>query len=245
MGSSEAAWLRRLKLLFATAALIAVGLIAWGIAEAEPRALALEAGKVGMQLAVVTLLGLALTYVLGRIDDARQERTRRADVEREERHRLNEYRLTVFRAALDAYHDVKAVRRQLRALGFALRTADPGNGERLKAFSEQMLALNEAELELERVEREIAAQRPVFANAWNSRDRLETVTRFLREVLDAWETDALSATDPDQRQRRSLDRLDDFVAKGSEKRAEDLFSAIREFESALRSDLLAPLPNNR
>jgi hypothetical protein len=244
--SSEAAWLRRLMLLFATTALIAVGLIAWGLAEAEPNALALEAGKVGMQLAVVTVLGLALTYVLGRVDEARQERARRAEVEREERRRLNEYQLTVFRAALDAYHDVKAVRRRLRARGFARRVAEPEHGERrLKDFDEQMLALNEAELELERVEREIAAMQAVFANAWKSRGRLTTVTRFLREVLDAWETDALLATEPDERQRRSLDRLDDFVAKGSEKRAEDLFSAIRDFESALRNDLLAPLPNDR
>jgi len=243
--SSEAAWLRRLKLLFATAALIAVGLIAWGIVEAEPKALALEAAKVGMQLAVVTLVGLALTYVLQRVDDARQERTRLADVEREERHRLNDYRLTVFRAAVDAYHDVKTVRRRLRALGFAPRPADPPKGQRLEGFNEQMLALNEAELKFERVEREIAGQAHMFANAWDCRDRLDTATRFLRGVLNVWETDALLAPDPDKRQRRSLERLDDFIARGREKRAEDFFSSVREFEGAIRRDLLAPLPNDR
>jgi hypothetical protein len=240
--SSEAEWSRRLKRLFGAAALIAAGLVVWGVLGAESEVLALEAAKVGMQLAVVTFLGLALTYVLGRVDEARKDRAREADMEREERRRLNDYRLTIHRDAMCAYTEIKTVRRTLRALGFAPRVSGPSDPEQLEPFNAQMLTLNEAELSLEKVEREIAAQAGVFPKAAQCLDKLETAQGFLREVLDAWETSALRAPEPDDRQRTSLERLDDFLAKRSDHRAEDLLLSIDAFESAIRTDLIAPLP---
>jgi hypothetical protein len=250
--SAEAQWSGRLKRLLAVAALTATGLIVWGLVGAERKALALEAGKVGMQLAVVTLIGLALTYVLGRFDEARKDQARQIEVEREklarqievereERRRLNDYRLTVFRDALVAYNTVKTTRRALRALGFALPTKDPLDPNRLAQFNAHMLTLNEAELSLERVEREIAAQPHVFPEASKRLDKLNSAERFLRQVLEVWETNALQAAEPDGRQRTSLVQLQDFLARRTQKRADDLPSLIDAFESAIRRDLISPL----
>jgi hypothetical protein len=241
MTSSESEWKSRLNKLFLTATCVAIALIVWGIVGADHKALALEAAKAGMQLGVVTALGAAVTYVLGRVDDARKERTKQAEVEREERRRLNDYRLAVFRDAIGAYNKVKTVRRTLRAQGLAQARGDALRPDQINQFNIQMFALNEAELSLERIEREAAAQAATFDQASAHVDELRTCEKYLRKILDVWETGALLTTEWDERQRTSIRTLDDFLSKRSEKRAEVFWSAIEKFEKAIRADLIAPL----
>jgi hypothetical protein len=50
---------------------------------------------------------------------------------------------------------------------------------------------------------------------------------------------ALLAGDPDDRQRRSLTRLEDFVAQAPRRRAEDLLSSIDGYGTAIRLDVVA------
>ena len=239
--SSEAEWSRRLKHLVVVAAVIATALIVWGVIGAEHKALALEAAKVGMQLAVVTIVGWALTYTVKRIDEARTARARKIEEEREERRRLNDYRLTVYRDSIIAYNKVKTVRRTLRALALPLPTNGPLEPNQLEQFNTHMLTLNEAELSLERVEHEVKAQADVFPNASKRLDTLKTAQRFLRQVLEVWETNALLAAEPDASQRTPLDQLQDFLAKRRDKRTENLPWLIDAFLSAIRTDLKSPV----
>jgi hypothetical protein len=72
-------------------------------------------------------------------------------------------------------------------------------------------------------------------------EELKTAGSFLRKVLNVWETNALYATAPDQRQRESLERLDAFVARRWAGRAEDLLASMDAFEAAIRAGLNASL----
>jgi hypothetical protein len=155
------------------------------------------------------------------------------------------YRMTIFRDRVDAYNSVKTVRRALRAAGLAPPIKGSLQPEQMVEFNAQMRALNEAELSLEKIEREVGAQKETFANAWAQIGGLKTSSKYLRRVLNAWETGALIATAPTEPQEEALRNLENFLIKRREalaKRREiggDAFwEAFNSFEKAIRADLI-------
>ncbi len=231
MTTSEAPWSRRLKLFVFGALVVAAALTGIGVLFADDQhKVALAAATAGIQLGAITVIGAVVTQALRDYNDAR-----------EDQRRLNEYRMTVFRDTVDAYNSVKTVRRTLRALGLAVQSDDPLSPEQVIDFNAQMSALNEAELSFEKIEREVGAQKQTFASAWAHIQDVKDCQTYLRGVLDVWETGALLTTRRDKGQKESLGSLKTFLAKRSEVPEGEVFwTSIREFEQAIRADLISP-----
>jgi len=130
-----------------------------------------DVSRAGLQLATITVLGAVVTATLKFVDENR---------------RRDEQRLQVFREIVTAYNQVKAVRRNLRALGI-LALGNPLNTNQALELREQLMALNQAQLSLEAVKRELAESR-LFQDPETVIQRLGTVERYLGEtVLERWE----------------------------------------------------------
>jgi hypothetical protein len=228
---------RPLTFLFVGVLAIATALIAVGTWFADDKSsdVALEAAKAGLQLGVLTIVSGVVAQGLKSFNDGL-----------EDRRRLNEYRLTVFRDTVDAYHKVKTVRRTLRAAGLSVPAPGPLRADQVDQFDEQMRALNEAELSLERVRRELEAQSAAFANASAHLADLDACEKYLRKVLESWETRALLCADHTKRQHEAIEKLGNFLAKRRERRAagDDTFwPSFNASESAMRDDLIeGPAP---
>ena len=231
MTTSEAPWSSRLKLFVFGAMVVAAALTGIGVLLADDQhKVALAAATAGIQLGAITVIGAVVTQALRDYNDAR-----------EDQRRLNEYRMTVFRDTVDAYNSVKTVRRTLRAQGFAMQSDGPLSPEQIIDFNAQMGALNEAELSLEKIERELKAQEETFASAWASIQDLKDCQKYLRKVLEVWETGALLTTRRNKRQEESLESLKTFLARRRDApKGEVFWKSFREFEEAIRADLIGP-----
>lgn len=224
----------------AVAVAVAVALIVVGIVVVGGHAVWLEGAKAGFQIVVIVLLGTAVTYGLRQLDEARAERSKKADIDREEERRRRDYRLGVFRDAVGVFTRVRTVRRSLRALGVAAGPAEPLVADTIAEFNLQMRALNEAQLSLERIEREIRAQPGVFPGTYAEIEKFHCAEKFLRSVLEVWERSALTTHHRDEPQREALDRLDEFLAPRRQERAQAFWSSFQALERAARKDLIAP-----
>ena len=136
----------------------------------------IEIAKAGLQLGIVSIIGGGITLILKRFE-RRQE----------ERRTLNEYRLKVLHDVTTSYNQIKAVRRTLRAFGFktprSLLTLD-----QVIEFRGQMKSLDEAQLALERLKREVRVRSDSFCKAQQIQCALVTAEEYIQDVLKDWET---------------------------------------------------------
>jgi hypothetical protein len=245
--SSGRLWLIFAGVFAVAAALTIIGTLLAGDKRSD---VAFEAAKSGIQLGVVGLLTTAVAQAVKRFNDERDARAKReaeererrnlrADAQREEQARLNEYRLTVFRDAVNAYNQIKTVRRALRAAGLSPPSSGSLESWQRVEFDTQMRALNDAELALEKIGHEVAARRDLFPNVDKEEDALTKSQEYIRKVLNAWEKRALSGTDLDHSQEKALNRLHDFLAKRKERNVTDFWPYFNSFESAIRADMTA------
>jgi hypothetical protein len=163
-----------------------------------------DVAKAGLQIAGVTLVGAVVSLTLKRVEELRRSEedaarearrreekatddTRRAEERAaDQRRRLDEQRLEVFREIVGAYHRVKAVRRNLRALGL-LEPVEPLNAQQARGLREQMAILNDAQLSLEAVQRELSESH--LFDRWEEMwHELRIAEHYLGEcVHDPWE----------------------------------------------------------
>ena len=145
----------------------------------------LEVAKVGLQFVLITVLGSLVGYTLRYSETERADRRRTLEREADERRRLDDARLRVFREVVDAYNQVKAVRRVLRSLG-VLTVKGPLSAAQAEGIRSQMLALNRAQLTLEAVKREVKESQ-LFRDPPTLAKYLEMAEVFLGDVLKKWE----------------------------------------------------------
>lgn len=130
-----------------------------------------DLARAGLQIAIITVLGAIVTAALKYVDE------RRAQAEQ---------RMQVFRDVIAAYNRIKAVRRNFRALG-VLAPADRLNAMQAKGLREQMMALNDSQLALEAVKRELAESR-LFKDPAEMIAQLRKVEEYLGETVHRrWE----------------------------------------------------------
>jgi hypothetical protein len=147
----------------------------------------------------------------------------------------------VFRDTVDAYTEVKRVRRTLRALGFVAPPYGSLSARQLEEFEAQMRALNEAELSLEKVRRELKGQAAAFPTASKQLGDFDKIEKYLRDVLRVWEQQgALISTNRETPPYRSLASLEIFLAKRSDRDECRFWGPFEALENAIRADLLDP-----
>jgi hypothetical protein len=110
------------------------------------------------------------------------------DERRQDRRLLDEYRAASAGELIDAYHRIKAVRRTLRAIGFRPTASGTLSAEQSGRFQRQMELLNDAQLTLERVKRDVEHQRPVFKDLGALiLKELDVAEGYVNHVIRDWE----------------------------------------------------------
>jgi len=133
-----------------------------------------EVAKTGLQLCAITALGVVVTAAF-RLVDARRAR--------------DQQRRQLFREILTAYNQVKATRRNLRALGMLDVGCRIFDGDQVKELKAEMRAVNEAQLRFEEIARSIE-QTDLFRDSATIVELLRMAEEFLnKKVVEKWETE--------------------------------------------------------
>lgn len=165
----------RAIVIFLTVAAVAVAMIVAG--ESGSDDLSLELAKSGLQLLVVAIFGGAVSQAF-----------RSLDAHREELRRIDAYRAATVDKLFDAYHQVKAVRRALRAAGFYEGTAPTITASHSSEFHARMALLNDAQLALERLNKDVMAHHVAFgANREVTAGLIRAAENYVKKVVSDWE----------------------------------------------------------
>jgi hypothetical protein len=122
-------------------------------------------------------------------EENRREQNRVDEENRREQNRVDEYKFEMLREVIASYNKIKSVRRILRAFGFRFRPTQVTTftPEQLAEFVTQMRILNEAQLSLERIKREIEARPCIFQSHEQILDSLRTLEKYIGDVVEDWE----------------------------------------------------------
>ncbi|GAB2709201.1 hypothetical protein BKA24_002538 [Microbacterium marinum] len=176
----------------------------------RPDELWLEAGKAGMQLLVLGVLGGLLTAGWQRGTEQRSAeraelaaqqqrdheaaaRERQTDLEEHERRlqrerELHDRQLATFLQVVSAYNGVKAVRRRLKSLGFGDSASLVEIDEwQASGFHEAMMQLSEHQLVFEAIARELRETRLFGEDSDSMVADLEAIESYLNKHVDFWE----------------------------------------------------------
>jgi len=209
-----------------TAALLLVSLGAWLLPSSRRPDIWFEVAKAGVQLGVVVILGGVVAAAL-----------RYLDATREDRRRLQEYRLGVFHDLLAAYTRIKAARRTLRAFGFRA-TVDAGlDADQVAEYRAQMRLLLHSQLSLEKVRRELATRPDLFRDT-SLRDSISGPEKYVHSLVNEWEEKGVMITDgADAGRLGTLSELQAFLGPADQTFRENLSRPMEDVQAAMRSEL--------
>lgn len=227
----------RARIAWALLALFIVGLaiIAIGAVVHLKTPMGLEVFKAGLQLVVIGFIGGAVAYLLDRLDSMRRERNQ-----------IDEYRLNVLREVISSYNRIKSGRRILRAFGLRSPQGKTLTSEQVAEFVAQMRLLNEAQLSLERIKREVEARPSMFPGKPEISEALRTVEKYIHDVIKDWEThgEAIRAgASGDSFQ--SLQNLLQFLGSAKCGFGENAARRMDTLEKAIRAQLFTRDPQTR
>jgi hypothetical protein len=135
----------------------------------------MEIAKACIQLVVVVGLGGVVGGVLKVVDEQRSQRRLRDDL-----------RFNVFQEVATAYHRLKFVRRNLRAVGLRRPGPEQLRPEQVSALREGQTTIVEVELNLEQMNRELET-RSIFDRSEEIRRHLARLLAYLSRIIDEWE----------------------------------------------------------
>lgn len=144
-------------------------------------------------------------------DERRQEMRLQAEAAVQRADYVDDLLKTTLKRITSSYNAAKLARRQLRAL--ARRETAPGKvAIRTSVYDEWMANLNDAQLDLEAVKRDIDVSRGVYPWAMDMFDCVKQMEEYLREVRKEYEEQRWKAEDK-LIPLRSLKRLSDFIGR--------------------------------
>jgi len=203
----------------------------------------LEVAKALLQLIVVVLLGGGVSLLVNYYNQQRAEREKERDNARKKEENRDEFRRKLLERLNQAYFDTKRVRRLLRAKAFSppyYRTdvADPK--VLLEPYDEHLLALNDTELDLEILERDIKASPSVFSDEMHIATAVWHMADCLREVVTEYEVYRGSFSgEPPSKELSELPKLMDFVRSRNESPSFGPFvKQYNDAKDAIQNDLL-------
>jgi len=160
-----------------------------------------EIAKACIQLFVVVGLGGVLGTVLKSVDQRRDERRARDD-----------QRYAIFARIVDAYHNLKFVRRNLRSVGLRAPAPESLRAEQLTALREGMTSIVQVELTLEDIDRGLDA-RAVFDRTDDIRNNLKRLLKYTGGLVTEWEKNGGALWKGDQAVRvGDMPKLQAFLA---------------------------------
>jgi hypothetical protein len=199
----------------------------------EPKAggeIAPEVVRSAIGVILVGILGSMLTFVI-----------RQHSASQEEDRRLDEYRMRQLLDLVGAYNETKAVRRALRAAGFAeagMRSFAPWQADE---FRRQMALLSGAELAMEKTKRELRANLGRLTRLDEINNALLAVEDYLQTIIKEWEGGAVRVAIEPVDTRAALPNLSGFLlgAEEEDKATFRLFvsTRMRFIQDCIRLDM--------
>jgi membrane protein implicated in regulation of membrane protease activity len=206
----------------------------------EPDTLLFEGGKTLLQLALVTVIGAALSLLASEYQQRRTEEEQERDEERRQEEYRQELRKTTLARATASYMQVKRVRRLMRVALTDQRRAIPAGD-----YDKQMTAIVEAQLQFETLREEVETGAAVFRSHDVLAEKLKAIDDHLSALITEWELQRpnWSGRHPQVRLDR-VQKLDDFLAQYSENPEKfrqgfkPLKSSFDRVQELIRHDLL-------
>jgi len=156
---------------------LAAGLVVLGaLLPHGANTIGLEIVKAGLQLGVIAIVGGGVASAWKYLESLR-----------EKQRLINDYRLNVLHGVTISYNQIKGVRRTLRSLGFNSKVTNPITPDHVTEFHAQMKSLNDAQLTLERIKREIRVRGDAFPEGEALSELLREGEDYVRGVLRDWE----------------------------------------------------------
>ena len=171
--------------LVAAAAVVVVA--AQNLPQARQSELWFEGAKAAIGVVPLAVFGLLVNDFVKRRDLKASHDDRDRDAARARLGRDNAARHSFRREAIDAYNKSKAVRRALRGAGLRRDAGIDLSAEMLAHLDDQMRALGEAQLEFERLKREVQPASAPFREREKLELHLLSYEKDLAGVIHEWE----------------------------------------------------------
>jgi len=202
------------SVLFALAAFGISGfvIIAWLLPSEKRGELVLEVAKSCIQLLLVTLVGVGISELL----KDRESRRAKADKETAQVIRIR-------RAVTKAYLNSKRSRRCLRAEATKIA---PGQYSdiALQPYDRHMRAVNDAQLELERLVRELRVTSPAPEWLKEATSSMKSMESYLRNLITEYEDSYGRSESGQSLKLEMLPRLSDFIGPFDGSQFQEMFS---------------------
>jgi hypothetical protein len=209
--------------------------------DAEANTLKFEIAKAILQLGVVSVIGAIVSLFTFEFQRARQL----ADKEREIDHKNLEYREDLLKSTLArmtaAYSAVKKARRLLRARAILSRDR-PAPCVLGKPYDSYMDVVNDAQLEVENLARDIHTSAPAFSDSKSLVAELYAIDFYLGTLISEYEnTRGEFEGEEPEKALGELAALQEFIgrAKGGPFK-EHVIVPYHKIQKAIREDLLHP-----
>ena len=213
----------------------------------------LEIAKAVLQLGVVSVIGAAVAILVfeyqregQRSDrDREHERERMEAAQDQERSRL-QYREDLLKStlakAMASYNAVKKARRLLRARAIAIGTGSPEQWVTADAYDTYMDVINDAQLELENLARDVDTSRRAFSKADDLGRQLRSMEGFLGKLIKEYESSRRRfASETSRLSLSDLRTLEAFLGPSRNSAfLHELSRPYHEIQKAIREDLLHP-----
>jgi DNA repair exonuclease SbcCD ATPase subunit len=236
----------------------------------EPKPFGTELAKALIQIATVLALGQLVSVWIDELRRKREEENKERDKQREkaekaledERQRaeqeiekkrqqaktINELRKELLARLTSAYSDAKRIRRLIKARCCFLSPNTQGEGTvhvRRDVYDEYMQALNNVQLTLETIRREIETSietsSELFSAPTESQANVEYMESYLRKIIREYEKKLMYFKgDPSSLKLQELNRLSEFISQVDAVDFDTKFvSSYKSTLQSVRKDILA------
>jgi hypothetical protein len=213
-----------------------------------------ELAKSLLQIATASVVGAVVSVLTAEYQRERtkaeqsRERTRQKLERQQERdRRIAENRDEFLKGILDeiggSYILAKKTRRLLRAAAFPPLASDGHVVDaRIKVtdYDAHLRVLNDVQLELETIVRDIETNQKAFSKASEVSDAVHAMEKYLNRVVKEYERSRGRFSETAEIRVADLERLSDFVRSGRNEFLSEFVEGRRRIEAAIRADLLHP-----
>jgi hypothetical protein len=147
-----------------------------------------EAAKAAVAVLPLAFFGVIVADLVRRRDAKRDQDDHAREAQRDLDRNRDEYRRQFLNNVVVSYNRVKGVRRSLRAAGFGLAVSGKLSADQLGRIDSEMASLNEAQLDLERMKREVEGRSDVLTRAPLIFRALETLEIYANGPIKDWES---------------------------------------------------------
>jgi len=201
--------------------------------------LRIELAKALLNAGVVGVAAALLSLVAKHYETREDRRTRAIDEAKTERRYREELLKDTLNRITSSYNRAKRARRHVRALGLNL-SCKPALVS-LSSYDACMAEVNDAQLELETIAKDVETNAKAFSSATALQAHLKMMEEYLGDINKNYEA-TRSTVPPTEKEiplTEELSKFDDFVAKGPSPFVSYFVLPHNEARSLINRDLLA------